>query len=130
MWAVVVAVIISFVASSIYYIVFLKQWASVSEVGSEAAKKKSKAPEPIKGLFQLARTVILTLVVGYLVSHLHITDLAGAIGLSLILWIGFPVMLLSGSVMWEKSPVKLAVLHAGDSLMTLLIMSLLLTLWR
>ncbi len=129
-WAIIATVVISFIASSIYYVVFIKQWASVSKTGAEAASTKAKRPGPIQGLAQIARTLVLTLVVAFLVSNLRIHDAGSAIGLSLILWVGFPVVLLSGSVMWEKSPMKLAVLHAGDSLLTLVIMSLILSLWH
>lgn len=127
-WAIVVSVLVSFVASSLYYVLLSKQWAASSKAGAAAAKDKH--PDPKQGLAQLARTLVLTLVVAYFVSQLHITDWAGAVRLSLILWIGFPVVLLSGSVMWEKTPVKQAVLHAGDSLLTLLILSSILALWH
>jgi hypothetical protein len=30
------------------------------------------------------------------------------------LWIGFPVLLFSGSVMWQNVPWMLAVIQAGD----------------
>ncbi|HET6747342.1 MAG TPA: DUF1761 domain-containing protein [Candidatus Saccharimonadales bacterium] len=129
-WAIVAAVIASFVTSSIYYVVFSKQWASVSKVGAAAAEANAKHPGPFQGIVQIARTLVLTFVVAFLVSNLHIHDAASAIGLSFILWVGFPVVLLTGSVMWEKSPVKLAMLHAGDSLLALLIMTLVLSLWR
>ncbi|MGG4106029.1 DUF1761 domain-containing protein [Paenibacillus lautus] len=129
-WAIVASVIVSFIASSLYYVIFSKQWASVSKVGAAVAKADAKHPGPLQGIAQIARTLVLTLVVAFLVSNLHIHDAGSAIGLSFILWIGFPVVLLAGSIMWEKSPVKLAVLHAGDSLLVLLIMTLFLSLWR
>jgi hypothetical protein len=126
--AVLVTVLVSFIASSMYYVIFAKQWASVSKVGAAAAK--TKRPEPVKGVAQLVRTLVLTLVMAYFVTRLNITDVASALRLSLILWLGFPVVLLSGSVMWENTPIKQAVLHAGDSLLTLLLMGVILTLWR
>ena len=48
-----------------------------------------------------------------LTSVLGITDLGGAVQMSLALWIGFPVMLLIGSGIWEKVPPMLAAIHAG-----------------
>jgi hypothetical protein len=129
-WAIIATVVISFIASSMYYVVFSKQWASVSKTGAEAATAKAKRPGPLQGLAQIARTLVMTLVVAFLVNNLHIHDAGNALGLSLILWAGFPVVLLSGSVMWEKAPVKLAALHAGDALLTLVIMSLILSLWK
>ncbi len=126
-WAILMAVVVSFVASSFYYVLLAKQWAESSKAGAEAAGRKR--PEASKGLIQLGRTLIITLVIAYFVSQLHIEHVGAALRLALILWVGFPVMLLSGSVMWEKTPLKQAVLHAGDSLLTLVLVSVILTLW-
>lgn len=127
-WAVLVAVLVSFVASSIYYVIFAKQWAASSEAGAKASQ--AKHPGPLRGLSQLLRTLILTLVVSYLVHRLAITDVPNALRLAVILWIGFPLLLLAGSVMWEKTPLKQAVLHAGDALLALSILTIILALWR
>jgi hypothetical protein len=52
------------------------------------------------------------------------------VGLGLLAWIGFPVMILLGSVQWEDVPWKLAAIHAGDWLVKLLILSVILGVWR
>lgn len=81
-------------------------------------------------LLELARNIVLALVLCYLVALLARTSWLSALGLALILWIGFPVLLLSGSVMYEKVPPKLALIHAGDWLIKLVLIILLLNLWR
>jgi hypothetical protein len=43
---------------------------------------------------------------------------------------GFPVVLLSGSVIWEKVPAKLAAMHSGDWLVKLLVVSVIVSVWR
>ncbi len=45
------------------------------------------------------------------------------------LWLGFPVVLWTGAVMWEKVPSKLALIHAGDWLLKLLVITLIVALW-
>lgn len=40
-----------------------------------------------------------------------------------ILWPGFPMPLLSDSVMWQNVPLELAFIHAGDWLIKMLLMS-------
>jgi Protein of unknown function (DUF1761) len=50
--------------------------------------------------------------------------------LGLALWVAFPVMLLLGSVVHEKVPWRLAALHAGDWLVKLLVISLIVGIWR
>ncbi len=46
------------------------------------------------------------------------------------MWLGFPVILLSGSVIYEKVPWKLAASHAGDWLRKLLLIAIVVSLWR
>jgi uncharacterized protein DUF1761 len=69
-------------------------------------------------------------VLGGLASLLEVTDWTGALLLGLSLWIGFPVVLLAGSVIHEDVPPKLAAIHAGDWLLKLLVLSVILSVWR
>lgn len=124
--AVIVAVILAFFASFVWYMLFSKQLAKLNP----KAYGNSERPGPQKILLELARNVILALVVFYLSSHLHSATLSSAILLALALWIGFPVILLSGSVLHEKAPAKLAVIHSGDWLIKLLVMAIILSLWH
>jgi hypothetical protein len=59
-----------------------------------------------------------------------ITTWTGALGLGPATWIGFPVVLLAGSVQWENVPWRLAAIHAGDWLVKLLLVSCIVSLWR
>jgi len=49
--------------------------------------------------------------------------------LGLTLWLGFPFVLLTGSMMWEKVPAVTAMLHAGDWLLKLVVISVMVGLW-
>ena len=53
----------------------------------------------------------------------------GPVQLALALWIGFPVVLLTGSVIHEKVPPMLAAIHAGDWLLKLLVITTAVALW-
>jgi Protein of unknown function (DUF1761) len=52
--------------------------------------------------------------------RLRSTSGPGALLLGLALWIGFPFVLWTGAVVHEKTPWKLAAIHAGDWLPKLL----------
>jgi hypothetical protein len=45
-------------------------------------------------------------------------------------WIGFPVVILIGSVLWENTPVKVAAIHAGDWLVKMLVIPIIMSVWR
>ena len=83
-----------------------------------------------KLVIELIRCLVLAFVVAHLVLALGITSWFIAAHLGLLLWIAFPVVLLTGSVIWENVPVKVAAIHAGDWLVKLLVISIIVTVWR
>src|SRR5262249_10387028 len=124
--AVVVASISTFVLSSIYYAALAKQWATVSE----AAARGSGRPGPRKAALELARTLILATVVAGLAARGEIDHPGGGLLLGLTLWVGFPFVLWTGAMIWESTPWKLAVIHAGDWLVKLLVIALIVSVWQ
>ena len=125
-WAIVVAALAAFVASSAWYVAFAQQRAQFSSGGMTLDAR----PQPTKMLAEVIRNVILAIVLAYLVAHLGVENWLGALGFGLLAWVGFPLILLSGSVMWENVPWKLAALHAGDWLVKLLLIALIVGVWR
>ena len=57
-------------------------------------------------------------------------QLVDAVRLGLFLWIGFPVILLTGSVLWENIPWKVAAIHAGDWLVKMLVIPIIVSVWH
>ena len=55
---------------------------------------------------------------------LGVTSWLIAIHSGFMLWIGFPLILLTGSVLWDNVPWKVAAIHAGDWLVKLLVIPL------
>lgn len=64
-----------------------------------------------------------------LAAELDITDWIGALTLGLALWVGFPVVLWAGAIMWEKVPWRLAAIHAGDWLRKVLVIAVIVSVW-
>lgn len=124
--AVIVAAMAVFVVSTVYYIILTNQMKQLSPAYADA----EATPPPWKVAVEIARSLVVGTVVAGLVSLIGVSDLTGALLLGLALWIGFPVVLLVGSVVWEKVPPLLAAIHSGDWLLKLLVISLIVTLWR
>jgi hypothetical protein len=124
--AVIVAVLAAFVMSTVWYIVFAKQRLKLSG----AAAASMNRPQPLKMFGELIRTFLLACVLAYLAVHTGVASLAGTVRLGLVLWIGFPFVLLTGSIMWEDVPWKLAAIHAGDWLVNMVLMTAILGAWR
>lgn len=125
--AVLVATVAVFAVSTVYYMAFGSQMARLNDAyaGPDAAR-----PPVWKIAVELVRSFVLATVVAGLTSRMDVTDWTGALILGLVLWIGFPLVLWSGSVMWEKVPSKLAAIHAGDWLLKLLVIAFIVGLWR
>ena len=49
--------------------------------------------------------------------------------LGLALWVGFPLVLWIGAVIHESTPLKLAAIHAGDWLVKLPLVAVIVSIW-
>jgi Protein of unknown function (DUF1761) len=126
--AIAAATVVAFIEASLYYspLMFGPLWMRLSGMDPSAAAKVS--PWAVAG--EIARDFVLTYVVARLVARLSEANWKSATGLGLWLWIGFPLMLLSGSVMWQGVSWKVAAIHAGDWLAKLLLITAIVGGWR
>jgi hypothetical protein len=119
-----VAAIAAFIVSSVYYIALSP--IEKRALGSSAPDRGR--PVAWKAVTELLRTAMLATAFWWIAVQAHLLALPGALLLALVAWIGFPLVLLTGSVIWERvSPVS-AALHAGDWLLKLLLVALVLAL--
>lgn len=123
--AIVAAAAVVFVVSTVYYIVFAARMVELRQGNEDAG-----GVQPWKIGVEILRSLVLATVISGLTTLLGVTDLGGAVQLGLALWIGFPVVLLVGSVIWENVAPALATIHAGDWLLKLLIVTGIMALWR
>lgn len=123
--AVAVAAVAAFVAAFGYYVALGKQLAAA---GSAAAE--NERPSPWLVPVELVKHLVIAAVIAGLVVTADITGVPGGLLLGAALWVAFPVTLLVGSVFHEKTPLRLAVLHAGDWLLKLLLIAAIVSAWR
>ena len=125
MLAVLVATAAAFVLGGTYYAVFGGGLAQVSEA---AAADREMPPWTLA--VEVARCLVLALVVAGLASQGRIDEPAGGLVLGLCLWIGFPLVLFTGAVVHENTPWKLAAIHLGDWLVKLIAVALIVSAWQ
>ena len=123
--AVAVAAVASFLISSVWYTGFGRSLARLSEAYAGTSR-----PPALRALLELARASILAAVLAVAADRIGVTDLPSAILVALLAWIAFPLVLLSGSVLHERVPWRLAAIHAGDWLLKLVAVILIVGLWR
>jgi hypothetical protein len=124
--AIAAATVVAFIEGSLYYspLMFGPMWMRLSGMDPHA----KVSPWAIVG--EIARDFVLTYVVARLVARLSDADWRSATGLGVWLWFGFPLMLLSGSVMWQGVSWKIGAIHAGDWLLKLLLITAIVGGWR
>jgi hypothetical protein len=122
---VLVAAIAAFALGGTYYAVLGEQLAEVSD-----AAAASEQPPPWKLAVELLRSLILAAVVAGLAVRGEIDQWSGGLLLGAALWIGFPLVLWIGAVIHENTPGKLAAIHAGDWLVKLLVVAVIVSVWR
>ena len=125
--AVLVAAVAAFVVSSVWYTIFGNAWMELR--GIDPATAADTATPAWTMLFVVFQSLVVAFMLAYFVGHLGIVDWKGAVRLGALVW-GFPAMILLGSVVHENVPLMLAAIHAGDWLVKLLLMSVILVVWR
>jgi hypothetical protein len=125
-WAVAVAALAGFVVSSIWYSVF--GLVRARHLGADP--DELNRPVPWKMLVELARTLLLTVAFAGLAGQLDVTTWSGSVVLGLVLWLGFPALILTGSVLWDSVSWQLAAVHTGDWLAKLVVIATVVGVWH
>lgn len=123
--AVIAAAVLAFLLGALWYSTLLFGPATTRLRGSAPAEVPAVAL-----LGEVARCLVVAFVLARLVALAGVTDWKGAVTLGVWVWIGFPLTLLAGSVLWEQVRWQLAAIHAGDWLVKLVLMAVVLGVWR
>src|SRR5258706_6641256 len=99
--AVIVAAVAVFVLGWLWYspLLFFKPWMRLRGMDPVAAMAGAKMPGG-KLVIELARCLVLAYVIACFVALLGVTGWLGAVHFGLLSWIRFPLILLTGSVLW------------------------------
>ena len=125
--AVVVAALAAFVVSSVWYTIFGDAWLELR--GIDPATAADTGTPAWTMLFVIVQSLVVARLLAYFVARLGVADWRGAVRLGVLIWV-FPAAILLGSVVHENVPLMLAAIHAGDWLVKLLLMSVILGVWH
>jgi len=123
--AILVSAVVVFVIGFTYYAVLGERLAEVSD-----AAVAGEQPPPWKMAVEFSRGLILAAVIAGLASEAEIDEWTAGLLLGLALWTGFPFVLWTGAVIHENTPVKLAAIHAGDWLVKLAVVAVIVSVWQ
>jgi heme/copper-type cytochrome/quinol oxidase subunit 2 len=125
--AIVVAAVAAFVASVVWYALFGNAMTELREADQTAAADSGTSVWTV--LFVVAQSLVVAFMLAYFVSRLGIVDWQGAVGVGALVWV-FPAAILLGSVVHEGVPLMLAAIHAGDWLVKLFLIAVIVGVWR
>jgi hypothetical protein len=119
----IVAVLAAFVVSAIWYspLLFGKQWIALRSQYMSVTPNAYIAPW--KPLVELIREVTVAYVLSRFIKQLAIYRLRGALSLGFLVWVGLPITMLVGASLWDNKPWELSLIHGGDWLTKMLVMS-------
>jgi len=123
-FAVLAAAFAAFVASLIWYFIFGKALAKSSIAFAE------QKPEAWKMFVVVAQSLVLATVLAYIIGRTRADTLLGAVWVAVVLWIGLSAVQWLGSILWEKVPIKVAAIHAGDWLTKLVLIAAIVGIWH
>lgn len=123
--AILTATVLVFIVSGAWYVAFGSRLARLNDAYANAGR-----PGVGVALAELVRSFVVATVLAGLIVRLGIEDWGSAVALGLVAWVGFPLVILSGSVLHEKVPWKLAAIHVGDWLVKLVLISTVVGLWQ
>lgn len=126
--AIATATLAAFLFSAIYYSILSKKITAIRESYMGRSADISTSMTLNKIIIEFTRTFVVGLAMYYAVINAQ--NLSQAAVVALWLWIAFPVVLLVGSVIHERFPTGLAMIHGFDWLIKLMIFAGVLTLWR
>ena len=124
-WAVTATGIIAFLLSLVWYspLLFGKIWEQYRHAPNPAIPQWTLALAPL-------RELIASLVLAKLIIHLNLNDWKKTVGLMLMLWLAFHAVGMAGAVLWDNMQWELGIVHAGDWLMKMIFMGIVLTCWH
>lgn len=118
-WGIAIAAVSALVLSSVYYMVTTPLEQRV--LGDRALDRGR--PAPWKVVTELVRTAVVAAAFAWIAERGDLLALPSSLLLALVLWAAFPLVLLTGSMMWERVPWPTAAVHSGDWLLKLLLVA-------
>jgi Protein of unknown function (DUF1761) len=123
--SIVVATVAAFVLSSLWYMLFGRRLAALSPAYATGAGPSG----PVVGL-ELLRSLVVAAVLAVLAAGSGTDSWLEGAALGLLAWVGFPLVILAGSVLHERYRWQLAAVHLGDWLLKLVLVAAIVSAWR
>ena len=133
LWAILVAAIVAFAIGALWYspILFGKEWMSLTgKTQKDVAAAKAKGGMWKLYVAQLILAIITFGVLGFIVAAASGATASDGAFMGFLAWLGFDATVILGGFLWEKKPLKLVVIQAACSLLTLVVGGAIIGAWH
>jgi len=123
-WAVITTGLASFLLSIFWYspVLFGGIWERYRHAPDPEIPKWTMVFAPL-------RELIVAVVLAKLIVRLNLTNWKDTTKLILLLWLAFHAVGMAGAILWDNMQWQLGAVHAGDWLMKMLFIGIVLTIW-
>ncbi len=123
-WTIIATGLIAFVLSGIWYspMVFGEIWETYRNPPNPEIPRWTMVFAPL-------RELIVVYVLAKLILILNLVQWKHTLKLVLLLWISFHAVGMIGAILWDNMQWQLGAVHAGDWLMKMIFMGIVLTKW-
>jgi hypothetical protein len=132
--AVLVAAIAAFIIGFLWHgPLFGRQWIKMMAIPQsevDAMKAKGMGPMVPRMIAALVQQLIIATVMSHLASALSVSGAMAAVLFAVLLWFGFIATVLLNSVLWENRKMDLYLFNVSYHLVSLVVISLIVVLWR
>jgi hypothetical protein len=129
--AVLTATLVGFAIGALWYspLLFGRTWMALMNFDERTVEEAKRRGMGKTYAAALLNTFVLALILSIFVRHPGATHLWVGLLTGFFVWLGFMVTIHSAGYLWEGKPAKLFFLNAGHSLVSVLVMSAVLSLW-
>lgn len=110
-----------------------KQWMKLMKMTTadmEAGKKEMEGKMPFYMITAFLQQVVTAYVMAMFAIVFGVSDVATAVILGFLVWLGFIATTLLNGVLWEKRTMSLYLFNIAYHLVSLVVISLIVSLWR
>jgi len=123
-WAVIITGLTAFILSVLWY-----SPALFGDIWEQYRHKPNPEIPAWTMVFAPLRELIVAVVLANLIVKLNLTDWKNTTRFILLLWLAFHAVGMAGAILWDNMQWQLGAVHAGDWLMKMLYMGIVLTKW-
>ncbi|MEK6839528.1 MAG: DUF1761 domain-containing protein [Nanoarchaeota archaeon] len=130
--AVLVAAIATIIIGSLWYspLLFGKIWMRLNGTTQKQMQEAKKKSMGMLYFIAFITSLVTAYVLAHFMTYVEVTTLSGALQFGFWVWLGFFATTQLGMVLWDNKPFKLYLLNTLHYLVSLLVMSMILGLWR